>query len=117
MAFPWMAAATIFSSLLGLLGNKQQGAAPGYQLPTRQTTTNTQPVGYQSPMLGLADPAMFESLLRNLGAYSNWGGKSIGGPFIGEILKLMQEKTWPTLLKQYGSDTTTKPNAGGPMRI
>ena len=118
---PWNAIAILASVLLPmLLKGKEQGAlGKGYQTPTIVDTTSTQsptsstvnttqsPTGYQSPMLGLADPLGFEMLLKNMGAYSNWGGKNISSPWISEILKMMGGSTWPALLEGYKNPQTT----------
>ena len=112
MAIPWSALAILASTILPmLLKGKEPGAmAKGYQTPTVVDTTQTQsPTGYQSPMLGLADPMGFEMLLRNMGAYSNWGGKDIGSPWIEEILKTMSGSTWPALMQGYQDYSPGKP--------
>lgn len=84
MAFPWMAAATIASSLLPLLfggGGQQQ----------RITETQVPPGGWQDPMLGMMSPLIADILSRRMAGfgqrssvYSPWAQKIVdmlGGQF------------------------------------
>ena len=112
MALPWAAIALLASTILPMLfKGKEPGAmGKGYQTPTVVDTTTTQsPTGYQSPMMGLGDPMAFEMLLRNMGQYSNWGGKNIGSPWIDELLKMMSGSTWPKLMEGYQNYQASEP--------
>lgn len=96
--------------ILGMLfgGNKPQ--------EQRQTTTTTQdPTGYQSPMLGLLDPFMMESLLQRIQQFSGAGMPGgVGGtsPALNDILNLLGGE-WSGLLEGYkGLGGPSKPRRG-----
>jgi hypothetical protein len=73
------------------------------QVQTIRTEQETTPRGYQSPLLGLVDPLMFESLLRNLQSYQGAGMPSgVGGgasSSITNLLGLIGEQ-WPDIINK-----------------
>ena len=95
MALNWpMIAIMLGSQLIPMLFGKNQPT------PTTTATTTTTPrKGYQSPMLGLADPLMFDTLLRNMQAYSGFGGVGGASPYINSILELIKGQM-PQILGQ-----------------
>ena len=96
----------ILALLLGLGPGVMQMLLGGNQpQQQQQTSTVTQdPTGYQSPILGLLDPLMFQSILQRLQQFSGAGMPGgVGGtsPAINDILNLLGGE-WGGLLDQYG---------------
>lgn len=109
MAFPWMAIAMLGSQILPMLFGKQ---TPEERTTTQETISETPPSGYQSPLLGLADPLAFEMLLRNMGLFSGAGmpgGVGPASPQIANILQLLGSE-WPKLLEGYSSGGGLRPS-------
>lgn len=90
-----MLGSTLLSHFLG--GDEEED-----RQTTQTTETETDRRGYQSPMLGLADPLMFDTLLRNMQAYSGFGGVGSASPYISSILEMMQGQ-FPQLISGAGS--------------
>lgn len=111
MADPWMIGAILAQVLLPMLLGR------GKQTQERVTETEIPPRGYQSPLVGLADPMAFESILRNLQSHSGWGwpagsGRGQASPQIAELLKLLQGE-WPKLMSGYKNLGATAGPGGG----
>ena len=112
MAFPWLPLLTAFGP--GILQMLLGGNKPQEQ---KQLTTTTQdPTGDQSPLLGLLDPFMMESLLGRIQQFSGAGmpGGVSGGtsPALNDILNLLGGE-WEGLLEGYkGLDGPSKPRRG-----
>lgn len=97
MPIPWLALATIGSTLAPLIfgGGKEQ---------KQVTETEIPPAGFQDPMLPVMSPMILQMLLKNLGA---WGGATGPGgttgtffspEMMGDVMKLIGSE-WPTLMK------------------
>lgn len=111
MAFPWLPLLTAFGP--GILQMLLGGNKPQEQQQT--STVTQQPTGYQSPMLGLMDPLMFESILRRIQQFSGAGMPGgVGGtsPAINDILNLLGGE-WGGLLDQYKGQGESTPGLGG----
>lgn len=93
---PWMAIATLGSTLLPMLfGGK------GKQ--RQETTQMVPPRGYQSPMLGLMDPLIMEMLMKNMKYMQSSrlpGGGRFGTGSVDKILGLLGGQ-WDKLLAGY----------------
>lgn len=106
MAFDPMWIMAILAGLkqFGILDGKgggEEGMAGG-RTTRGERTLLEQPRGYQSPGLGLMDPAMMSMLLQNVGNYANWGGKSLDMPWIDKILELLGSEIG-NITEGYGS--------------
>jgi len=82
---------------------------PESQQTTQETTTETPRMGYQSPLTGMMDMGMAETLLKGLGAYGNWGGQNIASPWIQKMLDALGTQ-WPDVL-QNATTPGRNPNA------
>lgn len=78
--FPWLAAATIASSLLPLFfgGRGEQ---------QRVTETQVPPGGWQDPMLGVLSPLVADILTRRLSGFGE--ESSVYSPWIQEIIEML----------------------------
>ena len=79
MAFPWLAAAIIASSLLGL------GGKGGQQ--QRVTETEVPPAGWQDPMLGMMSPLIADMLTRRMASFGQ--GSSVYSPWAQKIVEML----------------------------
>lgn len=89
----------LFNMLMGLFG----GGGAGTQQQQQETVTEEEPRGYQSPLVGLLDPWMLETLLGRYGLLEHAGmpgGQGYQNPWTQEIIRLLGEE-WPQLLQGY----------------
>ena len=99
--FPWMALAVGIPALIQALGLGGRGRQE------QVTETEVPPAGYQSPLLGFADPMVFETLLRRMqsfGAPSQMLGGTAGAgysPWIDDMIAMLGRE-WPTLMGGVG---------------
>jgi len=93
MAFPWMAAATIASSLLPFIfgGTGEQ---------RRVTETEVPPAGWQDPMLGLMSPLIADILSRRIGGFGE--GSSVYSPWVSKIIEMLGGQ-FPQILRGAGA--------------
>jgi len=113
MPFPWMAIATLASTLLPML---LRGRGGGDQEPlVQEQITEQEPRGYQSPLLGLLDPWMVQSLLGRYGLLQGAGMPGGAGgmsPFTEQIMQLLNQQ-FPELLAGYGAGEGGMKRRGG----
>ena len=101
MAFPWLAAATIASSLLGLF-------AGGKGQQQRVTETEVPPAGWQDPMLGMFSPMIADILMRRMGSFGQ--GSSVYSPWASKIMEMLGGQ-FPQIIA--GGAGSSPPGIGG----
>lgn len=106
---PWLTALlTLGPGLIQMLFGQNKAPTVTQQQKTDQTITET-PKGYKSPLLGLVDPFMADTLLRQVRGFSGAGmpgGKGDLSPYFAELLELINTEL-PLILEGYTKNGTT----------
>lgn len=105
---------SMLTQIFGGGGSQQQQQA--------EQVTEEEPRGYQSPLVGLLDPWMLETLLGRYGLLQGAGmpgGQGYQNPWSEEIIRLLGEE-WPEILTRYrtgvGPGTSRTGTLGGLLR-
>ena len=94
MAFPWLAAAIIGSSLAPMIFGGGRGGT--------ERVTEVPPTGWQDPMMGMMSPLIADMLVRRMGGFGE--GSSIYSPWASKIMEMLGGE-FPKILAGYGRET------------